>query len=487
MSVGERTRENGELLLLILMDFQALLRWSMPLRKPFFVIISLAMAWLLPWSAAVADDCDEARKWYDEGSALRDHSEREASYYLKAIELCPDYFEAHNRLGEVYKAWGAYERAIKEFVKAGRKSSFVEPYYNVGEAYRMQGRYDLAAEAFVKAIRMRPDFRKAHNQLKYVYKKLGKYDFVIDTPPDTIPISIFTRIPGMTLPKGTFLFDLQYKFWEQRADLDAGMFVGKPPPLFDAPSKRKTDVEAWILGLRYGLTDSLTIGVIPMFFSREAEVPLPYWGIDAKPGVKGFGDTVLLTKYRLWGRGRTHLSVYNLLSIPTGDEDAEGEEKGVVRKIPLGSGGYDFTPGIAFTTVKEPFTFHAGVSYVFTEGRQAGDEFYGDLAVVFPRFHQFISMVELNYRWRDSRLRQQLYQTRFGFPGSPGGEEPGPWSFESTLEEPGGHALFLSPGIQIPVTKGLKAEIGFQIPIKRSNHGWTEVFVVHVGLRKYFF
>jgi len=458
----------------------------MPLREPLLVMVFLAIAWLSPWEAARADDCEAAKRWYDEGSALRDHSQREASYYQKAIELCPNYFEAHNRLGEVYKAWGDYDRAIDEFKKAGRKPGFVEPYYNAGEVYRMQGRYDLAAEAFVKAIRMRPDFRAAHNQLKYVSKRLGRYDFIIDDPPDTIPISIFTRIPGMTLPKGTFLFDFQHRFWDQESDLDQDLFVGEPPPLFSPPSKRRTNVHVSILGLRYGLTDNLTIGVIPKFFSRHAEVSIAYWGIDAEPDVAGFGDTVLLTKYRLWGRQRTHLSVYNLLSIPTGDEHAEGHNQGVVRKIPLGSGGYDFAPGIAFTTVRQPLTIHAGLSYVFTEGRQAGDEFYADLAVVFPRFHGFVGMAELNYRWRDSRTRSQLYQTQFGFPGSPG-VEPGPVTFESTVEEPGGHTLFLSPGLLVPLTKRLNAELGCQIPIMRSKDGWTEEFVVHIGIRKYFF
>ncbi|MDY6836629.1 MAG: tetratricopeptide repeat protein [Thermodesulfobacteriota bacterium] len=452
-------------------------------------MVLLIALWLAPWHVAAADNCEEAATWYHEGLALGDNSEREAAYYEKAIELCPDYFEAHNRLGEIYTAWGAYERAIEEFKKAGRKPSFVEAYYNLGEVYRMQGRYDLAAEAFVKAVRIRPDFREAHNQLKYVYKRLGKYDFVMDTPPETIPISIFTRIPGMTLPKGTFLLDLQYRFWEQEAGLNEDMFVGEMPPLFAAPSKRRIDVKTWVLGIRYGLTHDLTIGLIPKFFSRTAEVPVEFWSIDAEPAVTGFGDTVLLTKYRLWGRGRTHLSVYNLLSIPTGDEDAEADDDQIARRIPLGSGGYDFTPGIAFTTVKEPFTIHAGISYVFTESRQAGDEFYADLAVLLPRFHGFIGIAELNYRWRDSAKRSQLFQTRFGFQPGPGMSdvEPGPWTVESILKEPGGYILFLSPGVQIPLAKGLEAELGLQIPIIRSGHDWKEEIVFHMGMRKYFF
>ena len=455
-------------------------------RKNFLIILML-ITWLTHGNMVRADDCDGARKWYNEGLALSDDSEREASYYQRAIELCPDYFEAHNKLGEVYKSWGEYELAIKEFKQATRSLLFAEPYNNLGEIYRMQGRYDLAAAEFTKAIRMKPDFRKAQNNLKYVHKRLGKYDFVIEAPPEPIPTSVFTRIPGMTLPKGSFLVDFQYNYWDQEADLTKDMFVGEVPPLLSPPSKRETSVHAWILGIRYGLTNNLTIGLIPKYFSKKAHVSIPYWGIDAEPEVTGFGDTVLVTKYRLWGKRRTHFSAFHLLSIPTGDEDAVGKDQRVVRRIPLGSGSYDFTPGMAFTTVKEPLTIHANMWYVITSGRQSGDEFHCDLAIAFPRFHNFISIMELNYRWAGTSRRKQLYQTQWGYQPDRPGWSGGPITHETTVREKGGHTLFLSPGLQVFLTRGLKAEFGVQLPIIRPDDGWVEEAVFHVGLTKYFF
>ena len=429
-----------------------------------------------------ADDCEEGRKWYQEGLALSDDSEREASYYQKAIELCPGYFEAHNRLGEVYKSWGEYELAFEEFRQAGRNPSFAEPHYNLGEIYRMQGRYDLSAEAFIKAIKMRPDFRVAQNQLKYVHKRLGRYDAAIEAPPELIPTFIFGRIPGMTLPKGSYLADLQYKYWNQEGGLEV------EGPAISAAS-RESDVHVLIWGIRYGLTNNLTIGLIPKFFWRTANVST-LAGIDAEPEVAGFGDTVFLTKYRLWGRRRAHLSVFHLLSIPTGDEDAEGEDKGVVRRIPLGSGTFDFTPGIAFTFVKEPFTIQTNIWYVITGGRQSGDEFHCDLALALPRFRNFESTMELNYRWADSATREQLFQTQVLRPPTigRGGTTPGgPVSHESTVTEKGGHTLFLSPGVQVFLTEGLKMELGIQIPVIRPDDGWVEEVVLHAGMVKYFF
>jgi hypothetical protein len=443
-------------------------------------------------NVALSADCGEARKWYEEGLALSDNSEQEASYYEKAIALCPEFAEAHNRLGLVYKSWGKYEEAIKEFELAGRKEAFVDPYYNLGEIHRIQGRYDLAAEAFVEALRIRPDFRKAQNQLKYVYKRLGKYDFVIDRPPEPIPISIFTRIPGMTLPKGTFLLDFQYKYWVQEAEISEEIFVGgEIPPLLARPEDREVSVNACILGIRYGVTDDFTVGLLPMFFRREADVDLPAVGVHAEPRVSGFGDTVVMTKYRLWGKARTHLSAYHLLSIPTGDEEAEGEDKGVVRKIQMGSGSFDFTPGLAFTTVRQPFTLHATTTYTFTEGRQAGDEFRCNLAVAFPRFHSIVTFLELNYRWRDDDERDQLWQSQLLRPpiiGPPFDPRPGgPVNHKTIIKEEGGHTLFLSPGLHVTLTKGLMAELGVQIPVIKTGDGWQEKVLIHFGLRKYLF
>lgn len=464
--------------------------------KKNLLLALMLIAWLVPGNIVKADDCDEARKWYKKGLALSDDSAMEASYYRRAIELCPDYFEANNKLGEVYKSCGEYELAIKEFEQAIRSPLFAEPRNSLGEIYKMQGRYDLAAEAFAEAIRIEPDFRRAQNQLKYVQKRLGKYDLVIEAPPERepIPTAIFARIPGVTLPKNSFLADFQYRDWYQESTVTI-----EDPRALDT-YERKVDVRVLILGIRYGVTNNLTIGLIPKFFSRTADVPISFrgeearvgvsGGIDAKLEVTGLGDTVFLTKYRLWGKRKTHFSVFHLLSIPTGDDDAKDKDQDVERRIPLGSGSYDFTPGIAFTTVRPPFTYHASAWYVIrreTRLRQGGDEFHCDLALALPRFRNFAPVIELNYRWADTAKRQQLFQTRFR-PEPAGPLATGePETYETAVKEKGGHTLFLSPGFQYFLTKNLKAELGAQFSIMKPDDGWAEKIVFHVGLTKYFF
>jgi hypothetical protein len=223
-------------------------------------------------------------------------------------------------------------------------------------------------------------------------------------------------------------------------------------------------VHLWILGLRYGLTDKFTIGLLPRYYSRKATTS----NFITKPQVSGLGDTNLLMKYHLWGRRRTHISLFHLLGIPTGDEDASVWENNKLFKIPLGSGEFSFTPGIAMTMEKEPFMIHANASYRFIDSTKVADEFRCDLAFVFPRFNNFETMLELNYRW----VEDHIGQTIDGL----------------TVKEPGGHTLFFSPGFQIYLPKGYKAELGFQWPaIKPPDGAWLENGIFHIGLKKYFF
>jgi hypothetical protein len=300
----------------------------------------------------------------------------------------------------------------------------------------------------------------------------------------------------MTIPKGSFLFDVQGKYWRQESGLE----------LTDVEALgaqgRETDIYVLIGGIRYGLTNNFTVGVIPKYFLKQVDLPITFpvvgpgravagTGVNAELEVKGIGDTVLLTKYRFLRRGMTHLAAFVQWSIPTGDEDAESEHNGVLRRIPLGSGGFDIAPGVALTTVKGGFTINGNAWYTFTDGRQAGDELRCNLALSFPRWHNFIPVAEINYRWADSAERTVLYQTQLGQPvvfGPPWARSTGGAEVkETTLTEKGGSTLFLSPGLQFFLMKNIKVELGVQIPVVKPDDGWAEEAIFHGGLMYYFF
>jgi tetratricopeptide (TPR) repeat protein len=447
-------------------------------------------------NVAGADACDEARKWYNEGVNLSDDSAQEAAYYQRAIELCPDFSAAHNRLGEVYINRGEYESAFKEFNQAknwsllnesgldhrGNRSLLVDQFINQGKIYRMQGRYEMAAGQFKRALRINPDSRAAMNQLQYVNKMSGKYDNIVLPLLQSISSPIFTRTPGMTFPRGVFSAGFLFRWWRQEATLTEDMFIGGIPDMFSLalPFERNTDVLQAVLDLRYGLTKNITIGLFPRWSTIWASNMT--LNTSARDKATGLGDTILMAKFQIFATRKTRISLYHLYSIPTGDEDAKA---GPLRAhIPLGSGSFNFTPGIAFTTEKEylaaPLTIHSNISYRFTNGEVIGDELRCDLAITYPFSPAVNSFMELNYRWRDTFIHPQtitIYQS-----GAPPGTERFQ-QIETTLKEKSGHALFLSPGFQFIFYKDIRLNVGVQIPLIKPKGGWAETFVINFGMR----
>lgn len=464
----------------------------------------------------VADGCDEAREWYDEGLRLSDDSDREAYYYQQAIDLCPGYVAAHNRLAEVYRKQGKYLLSIDQFEQAriqalasnqfasrsGSRALFLESAISLGEIYRIQGKYERAAQEFSKALQMDPDSLAAQNNLQYVYKRMHRYDNVLSPNNQMLVNALFTRISGLTRPRGTYRFDVQYHTWNQTGTLTDEMFDDERIQLAIPPSERKTEVKEVIASIRYGITNNLTIGLIPKYFSRTLEIKLAAFDTVETPTVKDIGDTELLLKYHVWGERNRHLSIYTLFNLPTGKnikvlgdepltrpgQDMNGdpitEYLEFVRYIPFGSESYDVTPGLAFTLGLDPVILQSNMQYRITDGELIGDEFLLNAAAMYRVNPSVIASLEMNYRWRaDVRRKQQVitYALRPDFilrERIPAGA----LVVDTNYTEFGGHTLFLSPGIQFTVARGVMVEFGMQIPLVRQAQGVTENIVYHLGL-----
>ena len=467
-------------------------------KKQYFLpaFFSLLCLTVLNSYVVAADNCDEARKWYNEGMTLNDNSDREAAYHQRAIEMCPTFSEAYNRLGEILKSRGDYDAAITQLNKAklnaylsGDESLLIKPGLNLGEIYRRQGDYEMAVEEFVRVLEVDPESRVANNQLEYLYKRTGRYDASTELPREMLTNATFTRISGMTLPKGAALTDFQYQYWVQKSSLTADMFA-EDVPLVGAPVNREAHVNLFVFGLRYGVSNSLTLGLLPKVFSRKSVISLDTLGMEASPQATGLGDTVLMLKYLFWGERTSYFSGFSLLSVPTGDEDLVVEDNGLQRRIPLGSGSYDVTLGLAYTSRFDPVTVHGNISYMFTDGEVVGDEFRADLAASYPLTDYVDSVLELNYRWRDSATARQWIETFVGRPEVIGPSfatlEGGMVSFETDMIEEGGSTLFISPSLQFFLGNGIKAELGVQVPIIEPGDAWVEEAVYHFGLTYFY-
>ncbi|MEW5801579.1 MAG: transporter [bacterium] len=441
--------------------------------------------WLIafvPGQTALGADCTKADEWYQKGLSLSDNSSEEMSCYQKAIELCPeDAANAHERLGNIYKARRQWNMAIKELLLACEKSGGSSPHTSLGEVYRMQGEYELAIREFQTALDIDAGDKAAQASLEYIYRMVGRDD-AKEQELALVPAPIFGGEPGLALPKGWTLINLQLQSSQIRRE-------------WVSPVERSVNIWKFITGIRYGLTNDFMVGIIPKILWKKAYIHL--WEGDREqeyePSAYGLGDTILLLKYCFWYRKKTSWSASLNINVPTGDENKTVLYGGRSFSIPLGSGKYEFMPGIAFSTSFQNFGhLHANLRYFFTQerddGLDPGDEISYNFAFgkYFPLIGEpyFLSMpvtglvlqMELNgvylgestgYEARDEQLTGEPSQVKTTYHG--------------------GHTLSWSPGVQLIFSGNTKLEIGVQIPFWLPPDPWITEPVYQIGVSRLFF
>ncbi|MBF0345660.1 MAG: tetratricopeptide repeat protein [Nitrospirae bacterium] len=89
-----------------------------------------------------------------------------ATEYSMAIELNPNYAEAHNNLGVVYGKQGKLDDALKEIDKAlSIKPDYADAHSNLGLCLRLQGKIEQAKQEFTTALKLDPNHAGAQRNL----------------------------------------------------------------------------------------------------------------------------------------------------------------------------------------------------------------------------------------------------------------------------------------------------------------------------------
>jgi len=120
----------------------------------------------------------DATDWFNKGynAGLLKEYDKAKSFYLRAIELNPDYSDAYSNLGNVYYDQENYAGAIKYYNKAIEiNPDFSKAYYNLGIVYRNQGNYSDAIKCYKKAIELNPSYSAAYSNLGNVYDDQENY------------------------------------------------------------------------------------------------------------------------------------------------------------------------------------------------------------------------------------------------------------------------------------------------------------------------
>ncbi len=98
-------------------------------------------------------------------------------HYLSALDMDPDYAEAHYNLGIALKDLGQLDGAIGHYQKVLKIiPGHAGAHNNLGNALRDQGRSEDAIVCYHKALDLKPDYAGAHYNLGDALHELGRTD-----------------------------------------------------------------------------------------------------------------------------------------------------------------------------------------------------------------------------------------------------------------------------------------------------------------------
>ncbi len=126
----------------------------------------LKFVWIFTFSLAFASyseraDCNKAKTYFQKAKDIGSDTAgliQNEQFFIKAIELCPSYVEAHNNLGDVYEKQGRFEEAIAEYRKTIELNPDAPyPYFGLGDIYYKTNRYKEAVEWYAKGLKYDPN------------------------------------------------------------------------------------------------------------------------------------------------------------------------------------------------------------------------------------------------------------------------------------------------------------------------------------------
>lgn len=121
-----------------------------------------------------------AEEWFLRGVALigteLENSDEEEKFYGKALELRPEYAEAHNNFAILLRARGRTGEAANHYQEALRiRPDYPEAHANYASLLAARGSRSGAAEHFEEAVRLRPDYVDAHHGYANLLAEQGNH------------------------------------------------------------------------------------------------------------------------------------------------------------------------------------------------------------------------------------------------------------------------------------------------------------------------
>ena len=164
-------------------------------------------------------------------------------------------------------------------------------------------------------------------------------------------------------------------------------------------SQVQRDTLTAAVGLRYGITRQLELGVkIPYVYreesvrQRDALKGTPVDSIDSSEG-DGLGDVEMAINYQflpdpgevgywvtsLQIKSRTGKDPFEIQSRSGESDSGNGTARLVLEEQPTGSGFWSAQPGVTYIHPADPAVLYGSLSYLWNQKRDVGDEFGGTI------------------------------------------------------------------------------------------------------------
>lgn len=126
------------------------------------------------------------------GNALREARllDEAVRAYRRAVELKPDYAEAHNNLGNALRDTGDAAAAMTSCARAIElRPGYAQAFNNLGNALKDLGELDAAIAAYGKAIEAEPAFAEAYLNLGITLQAKGHGDAALECLRETVKLA----------------------------------------------------------------------------------------------------------------------------------------------------------------------------------------------------------------------------------------------------------------------------------------------------------
>ncbi|MGI6226246.1 MAG: tetratricopeptide repeat protein [Peptococcales bacterium] len=144
--------------------------------------------------ALATDPHIDSETYYYLGNVTRESKEYEEaiSYFQKALDANPQFFEAQYNLGKVYALQGRSEDALEAFLKALELNpQDLDTYVNIGVELSNQGQREKALEMYQKALELDPYSYLVYSNIGVEYTLMGEYDKAINFHKKALELNAF--------------------------------------------------------------------------------------------------------------------------------------------------------------------------------------------------------------------------------------------------------------------------------------------------------